>query len=148
MDWSGSTVDLTLGAPDLYPIRTTAKEDRVLRSQCIRRSQSAALLTLPLTHYLISDSSPAPIAVASAIAALYLHLLLWYCIDFPVSAMEQFLTARPPLPSSDIILAPESINPKADNIHLYYYLCQISASGSYTTNGITKGGLKGSSRRV
>ena len=27
VDWSGSTVDLTLGAPDLYPIRTAAEEE-------------------------------------------------------------------------------------------------------------------------
>ena len=27
VDWSGSTVDLTLGAPDLYPTRTTAEEE-------------------------------------------------------------------------------------------------------------------------
>ena len=153
MDWSGSTVDLTLGAPDLYTIRTAAKEERALRSQCIRRSQSAALLTLPLTHCLISSVShtpgyPAPTTVASAIAALHLYLLLWCYIDFPTSAIEQFLSARPPLPSSDVILALKLINPKADNIYLYYCLCQISTSGSYTTNNITKGGLKGSSRRV
>ena len=127
MDWSGSTVDSTLGAPDLYPIRTAAKEDRALRSQCIR-SQSAALLTLPLSHYLISSVShtpgySAPTTVASAIAALLLYLLLWCYIDFPTFAMEQFLTARPPLPSSNVILALELINPKADNIHLYYCLC-------------------------
>ena len=28
MDRSGSEADLTLGAPDLYPIRTTAKEEQ------------------------------------------------------------------------------------------------------------------------
>jgi hypothetical protein len=27
VDWSGSTVDLTLGALDLYPIRTAAEEE-------------------------------------------------------------------------------------------------------------------------
>ena len=28
MDWSGFEVDLTLGAPDLYPIQTAAEEER------------------------------------------------------------------------------------------------------------------------
>jgi len=27
VDWSGSIVDLTLGAPDLYPIWTAAEEE-------------------------------------------------------------------------------------------------------------------------
>jgi len=27
VDWSGFEVDLTLGAPDLYPIRTAAEEE-------------------------------------------------------------------------------------------------------------------------
>jgi len=27
VDWSESTVDLTLGAPDLYPIQTAAEEE-------------------------------------------------------------------------------------------------------------------------
>ena len=65
------------------------RRNRVLRSQCIRGSQSATLLTLPLTYCLISSvlaieyrtpGHPALTTIASAVAALHLHLLLWYCI--------------------------------------------------------------------
>ena len=89
VDWSRSTVDLTLGAPDLYPIRTAAEEEWSAEGSVQRRSQSASLLTLPLTHCLISSvlaiesrtpGHPATAAVASAVAALHLHLLLWCCI--------------------------------------------------------------------
>ena len=101
------------------------RRNRALRGQCVRRSQSATLLTLPLTHCLISSvlaiesrtlGHPALTAVASALAALHLHHCCGVVFDFPASAMERFLSVCPPPPSDDVIFAPKLINSKADDM--------------------------------
>ena len=78
--------------------------NRALRSQCIRQSQSATLLTLPLTHCVISSvlaiefrtrGHPAPTSTTSTVVAPHLHLL---CVvfDSPTPATERFSLVRSP----------------------------------------------------
>src|ERR1700722_15502993 len=81
------------------------------------------LLTLPLTHCLISDvlatesKTPGHPALLLLLLLLRLCIYTYYCgiiFNSPTSAIERFLSVRPPPPSDDVILALKSNNSKAD----------------------------------
>jgi hypothetical protein len=84
----------------MHSIKPISNSRDLLLTRCLIGSALAIEFRTP--------GHPATAAVASAVAALHLHLLL------STSAMERFLSVRPP-PPSDVILAPKSINLKADD---------------------------------
>ena len=88
------------------------------------QSQLATLATLLLTRCLIGSAlaiefrtpgHPATAAVASAVAALHLHLLLWCCIRLSYLRDGTISLSAPTSTSDDVILASKSINSKADD---------------------------------
>lgn len=102
MNWNGFEVNLTLGAPDLYPIRMTAEGNRALRNQSVRGSfipywELSGVPSAKPWHLLISSSGLQPFPPLHRFVSLrgYCPTLLFTIssssIDSPYNSYSAYL---------------------------------------------------------